>query len=279
MADRSEDVLAGRTVVVTAERRARDQLEAFAKRGATVRHVPTMHTVELHDDAGLRARTEALIAEPPDWLVATTGFGMRLWFEAAADWGLDEALDGALGGAAIVARGPKARSALRSRDLPVTWQAPSESMAEVAAWLDARPEVAGARVAVQDFDDDTELGALRTRAEVIDVGVYRWRHPDDVAAVRRLVDDLVSGAVDVITFTSQPAVRFLLELAGDRAEAVVAACNDGTVDPVCIGPICAEVGIDAGITTMVWPEPNRLAPMIRLATQVGSARSVPQRPV
>ena len=210
--------------------------------------------------------------------MATTGFGMRLWFEAADDWGLGDALVAALAETSVVARGPKAQSACRQRGLEVVWQAPRESMPELVAWLAQQPEVAGAHVVVQLFDpeDHPSTAALRAIAgQVTEVPVYRWRRPLDAAPAVALTRAIAAQEVDAVTFTSQPAVRFLVELADEAGvrDAMVGAFNDGSVLPVCVGPVCAAAGEDAGITTMVWPEPFRLAPMVRLATERMAERS------
>ena len=262
--------LRDRTVAITAERRHAEQAGLFTARGATVVSAPTMHTIDLSTDAVLRRHTESVIADPPDILVATTGFGMRLWFDAAASWGLLDRLLAALASTSAIARGPKARSALRQRDLDVAWQAPNESMDEVVAHLTARPDVASASVVVQLFDDADHPSSAALGAHVADlrlVTVYRWEPPLDPAPVHDLIDAIIAGQVDAVTFTSQPAVRFLVDLAGDRAAELVAACNDGRCLPVCIGPVCARAGDDVGITTMVWPDPYRLVPMVKLVEQ------------
>jgi uroporphyrinogen-III synthase len=264
--------LAGRTVAVTAERRAEEQAELFRKRGADVVIAPTVHTVDLSGDDGLRRITESVIAAPPDWVVATTGFGMRLWFEAADAWELGEALIAALATSRVVARGPKAQSACRQRGLEVVWRAPGESMPEVVTWLGAQEGVADASVAVQLFDPEdhpstAELVAIA--GTVTEVPVYRWRRPDDEAPIRDLARRIARREVDAVTFTSQPAVRFLLEVAAEEgvADELVAACNDGAVLPVCVGPVCAEPIAAAGIRTAVWPDPYRLVPMVKLAEE------------
>lgn len=262
--------LAGQTIAVTAERRGEEQADLFRRRGAHVRHVPTMHTVDLTTDATLRRHTDAVIADPPDWTIATTGFGMRLWFEAADAWGCGDALIDALGRTRVVARGPKARSACRQRDLEVEWQAPDESMDEVVDWFRQRDDLADARMLVQLFDPDDHPSteALRAlAAEVAEIPVYRWRLPDDIASVDRLVDEIIAGEVDAVTFTSQPAVRFLFEIAERRGrrDALVQALESDVL-PVCIGPVCAEPLQAAGVFRTVWPEPFRLVPMVKLAT-------------
>ena len=264
-----------RVVGVTADRRWEEQASLLRKRGLEVLHGPSMRTLDLAGDARLRQVTAQLIASPPDWLVATTGMGMKQWFEAADGWGLRDDLLAALrsGPTTIVARGAKATSAVRQAGLDVAWRAPGESMAEVVDHLrHAGGELAAATVAVQLFDPDDHPATAEIRslaADVVEVPVYRWLLPSDPGPAERLVRAAVAGELGAITFTSQPAVRFLFAIAerlGLHAE-LVRACNDGTVLPVCIGPVCAEAGDEVGLTTMVWPEPFRLPPMVRLVAE------------
>lgn len=119
--------MAGRTVLITADRRSDDLADGFARRGATIHHAPAMTIVHHSDDEQLVDDTRALIADPPDTLVITTGAGLRGWMEAAEVAGLDEDLRLALAEAHVVARGPKAKGALISRGLRADWVAESET--------------------------------------------------------------------------------------------------------------------------------------------------------
>lgn len=271
-------------VGITADRRWEEQASLFRKRGIEVLHGPTMRTVDLASDERLRSITSSIIDAPPDWLVATTGMGMRSWFEAAEGWGLRDALLAALGGAAttIVARGAKATSALRQAGLEVAWRAPNESMAEVLDHLrTSGAALSAATVAVQLFDPDDHPSTAELRAlagAVVEVPVYRWLLPDDRAPAEALAHAAVDGRLGALTFTSQPALRFLFTIADGLGlrEPLVGACNDGTVVPVCIGPVCAEAGTEVGLTAMIWPEPFRLPPMVRLAAErLGVGSEVP----
>ena len=110
----ADDGLVGFTIGVTADRR-RDELAALLRQhGARVVLAPALRIVPLADDTELRAATRACLGRPPDMLMANTGIGMRGWLEAAEGWGLAEPLRGALAGAYVVARGPKARGAIRA---------------------------------------------------------------------------------------------------------------------------------------------------------------------
>lgn len=268
--------LAGRVIGVTADRRWEEQQKLFAARGAEVVHGSTMITVDLTSDAALRRATEALVAAPPDYLVATTGLGMRMWLEAAAGWGLGDELAASIAPARIVARGAKAASALRGAGFDVWWKAPAERMDQVVARLD-QEDLTGARVAVQLFEpvDHPSTTALTARvAELVEVPVYRWLLPEDRAPAEALVERALEGGLDAVTFTSQPAVRHLFRIAEDlgRGEGLRAAFAGGLL-AACVGPVCAEAAREEGIADPVWPEPNRLTMMVRQVTDL----LVPQR--
>ena len=75
--------LAGCVIAVTADRRFKELASALERRGATVEHAPALEVVPHLDDESLVEHTRAIIADPPDVVVATTGIGFRGWIEAA----------------------------------------------------------------------------------------------------------------------------------------------------------------------------------------------------
>ena len=268
-------------VGITADRRWEAQAELLKNHGAEIMHGPTLRTADLSRDAALRRASVELIAEPPDWLVASTGMGMRMWLEAADGWGLAEPLRQSLRHGRAVARGAKASSALRRQGIEVAWKAPSETMDEVVDFLSGHG-ITAARIALQLFDPaghpSTAALAARCR-ELVEVPVYRWLMPEDTGPATRLLEAICAGGVDAVTFTSQPAVHHLFRIAESigRAEELRAACNTAVL-PVCVGPVCAQAARDEGIAAPRWPDPPRLAAMIRLvASELGHATGRPQQ--
>jgi uroporphyrinogen-III synthase len=262
--------LEGFTVGVTADRRWSEQAELLERRGASVLHAPTISTDYLANDDTLRAATEAVIAQPPDYLVATTGIGLRAWFEAAQAWGLAERLSAALTATRVVARGPKASGAAQSAGLEVWASPPSERLDAVVTLLSAEP-LQGRRVAFQHYGehDAPAVTALAAAgADVIDVPVYRYRPPADDAPVVGLLDAVRDGEIDAVTFTSAPAVRYLMAAARQRgrSDALLDAFNQGDVIAACIGPVCAGTAVASGIEQPVAPERGRLGLLVRALT-------------
>ena len=258
--------LDGFVVGITADRRWQEQAELLERRGASVLHGPTMTTLYLASDDDLRRATAAVVDGPPDYVVATTGIGMRAWLEAAATWGLGDRLHDALSGARIVARGPKAAASVLAAGLDVWQRSATEQMDALVELLLAEP-LEGRRVVVQEYGmPSPELSAaLRAAgATVVEVPVYRWRLPEDTAPVMRLVEAACEGRVDAITFTSAPAVHNLFTIARQHGMAgqLRKACNEGVV-VACVGAVCAEGALKEGIEEPLAPSVGRLGLLVR----------------
>ncbi|MEJ5913938.1 uroporphyrinogen-III synthase [Pseudokineococcus sp. 1T1Z-3] len=266
--------LLGVTIGVTSDRRSDELVGTFTRRGAQVVHAPTMRIVPVTEDAELIADTRAVIADPPEVLLATTGIGMRAWVIAADAAGLAEELLAVLQGCYVVARGPKARGALRAAGLPEHWAARSEKTAEAVDHLVAEG-VGGRSVLVQlhGASGSGELDPLRLAgARVRTVSPYHWLPPRDPAAVDRLVDATCARSLDAVTFTAAPAAAALLDAAQARGrrEELVAALVDGRpggragagVLACAVGDVTAEPLRAAGVEPLV-PGRWRLGALMR----------------
>lgn len=223
-----------------------------------------MRTVPLTEDTDVRDATDACLAASPDVVIATTGVGLNGWLDAAAHWGRQEQLMERLAGARLLARGPKARGALRAAGLPDAWTPPSETSAEILDRLLAEG-VEGLRVAVQLHGDplaDFVTALRQAGATVIEIPVYRWELPEDVPAVRRLVERIVAAEVDAVTFTSAPAASGLLQVAAGigRHDALVEAFR-GAVLAACVGPVTAAP-LDAYDVTTLQPQRARTKALV-----------------
>lgn len=116
-----EQPLRGFTVGITAERKAAEIGALLTRRGARVLYGAAMHTVPLPEDGELAAATREVLAAPVDVAVAVTGVGFRGWLEAAEHNGAGDRLVTHLAGAELLARGAKARGAIRGAGLREAW--------------------------------------------------------------------------------------------------------------------------------------------------------------
>jgi len=267
--------LTGFVVGVTGHRRADEQADMLAKRGASVLVGPVMQSVPLDDLDATIGATREIVDTSVDVVVLTTGVGTRSWMGVAELAGLDDQLITATRGAYVMARGPKARSAAIAAGMDVVWHAASETGEEMIEHLAGRG-VTGQRIVLQrdgglDQPDRLATAMRALGAEVVEVPVYRWKLPDDVQPAQRLIAAVAAGRVDALTFTSAIAVDNFFELVPDE-QAVRAAFADSCL-AVAVGPVTAAALRRAGVGRVAEPERARLGSMIQAVVNALAGRA------
>jgi uroporphyrinogen-III synthase len=265
------------TIGVTAERRAEQQMDLLNRRGADVLHGPTARVFSLDEDRVLRAATAEVIAHPPDFLVASTGFGMRTWMAAAASWGMGDALLTALRQALVANRGSKAASANAAAGLTEWYRAPHERLDELVERVLVEP-LAGRRVVLQlhGVADPGAVASLAAAgAAVVEVDTYRLSLPADPTPARHLIRAACAAELTAVTFVMAPAAHNLFVLAAEIGLAAeLREALNSTVAVACVGPVCAEGVIDEGVLRPLVPSRHRLVPMVQALTDyLSQARS------
>ena len=265
--------LRGFRIGVTSHRRAEDLIEALERRGAQVWHAPALKIAPVDDDEVLCGETAAVIAATPDIVLITTAYGLRRWVESATAAGHGEELLATLAGSAIYVRGPKARGAVRAVGLDDAGISADETTATLTDLVIA-DGVRGKTVAVQvhGYTDVAALKRLRVAgATVLTVTPYRWVNAEEEDKLPQLIEAVISRKIDVLTFTSAPAVDAVLSSAdalGRGAEFREALRGHGpgelgAVVSAAVGPVTAAPLLDAGITPLV-PERFRMGALIKL---------------
>ena len=270
----ADQPLTGFTIGVTAARRADEFAALLQRRGAAVVHAPAIRIIPLVDDDELRHATESVISDPPDIVVATTAIGFRGWVEAADGWGLADRLFDVLAGTRLLARGPKVTGAIRAAGLHEQWSPPSESASELISEL-LDEGVEGLRVGVQLHGATTDWEPLPDLCEVlreagatiVPIPVYRWVSPDDPAPMTAMIDAVIAGELDALTFTSAPAVASMLGHA-EKLGVLDAFLNAlrVTVPAMCVGNVTAGPLHALGVPTL-QPNRFRLGALARLVAE------------
>lgn len=274
----------GLRVGVTSFRKGEELVAALRRRGASALHGPTIGGDAPVPEAEIVADTDAIIASEPDWLVASTGVGMRLWAEAATATGRRGALEATAAKAACVARGDKAVGGLQQLGVRPVWSSVAQTDADVAGWL-ANRVLPDAVVAVQlhgGLIDTTFAPVVEAGADLVSVATYRHTLPDDIEPARRLVRAVVDGDLDVVALTSPGAVRNLVEVAGQMdppLDALLLEAFRTRVATAVIGPVTSsaleELGIPAWITPTRWHTGDLLRAMDSWAARRASVPHAP----
>lgn len=272
-------LLRGFRVGVTSHRRSQDLIEALERRGAEVLHAPVLTIAPVDQDLGVLEDTRRTIAARPDLAIITTAYGMRRWLEVADASGLGDALQEALAGASLYVRGPKARGAVRAAGLADVGISNDETTATLVDLVlrDAGGRLDGRRLVVQlhGYTDRGQLDRLREAgAELVTVTPYRWVRPEGEDRVESLLSAVCEGALDVVTFTSAPAVDALFSTAhelGIHRELLTAFRR--RVATAAVGPVTAAPLEAAGLRPWV-PDRYRMGALVKLVTDNLERRAV-----
>ena len=270
--------------VATLEARMTGALASLiSKRGGVPVTAPALREAPLDCAEDVRYLLDKLESGSLDVVVFQTGVGARALFKEAENQGRLPFLLDALRGITTVCRGPKPTAALRAVDVQISAgvEAPYTTN-ELLEALTALP-VRGKRLMALQYGERNALlmDALREQCETVDeLCLYEWQLPDDVSPMVALVEDLLDGRVDVITFTSQVQIRHLYKVAaanGVPEDVLSDALNAKTI--VCaVGPTCAGALADVGVVTDTQPEYPKMGHMVNaLAAYVGAMSAVGQR--
>ena len=254
-------MLDGMRIGVTSHRKGAELVAALERRGATTMHGATVGGDQPVAVEEILADTDAIIESEPDWLVASTGVGMRLWVDAARHNGRGDALEAVARNAKCVARGAKAVGGLHQLGVQPVWSSSAQTDADVAGWL-ANRVLPDDVIAVQlhgGMVDTTFAPVTEAGADVISVATYRHSFPEDIEPARELVTAVVAGQIDVVTLTSPGAARNLVAVAAQMRpaldDALVSAFRTSVATAV-IGPVTSsaleELGVPVWITPPRW---------------------------
>ncbi len=229
--------LFGKRILIT---RARHQASALTKllseRGAQPIELPAIDIQPTSDAKKLDQAISNL--EHYQWIVFTSVNGVEAFFQRLHNLDLDTR---ALNGLKIGAIGPATSKALEKKGIIADYLPDVYTSQNFVAGLSSW-DIAGQRFLLPRADiADKGLadGITQLGAEVHEVAVYRT--VPAVGTISRAKQMLLSGEIDVITFTSSSTVSNLVAVFKEEREAI----NSAKV--ACIGPKTADTATSAGL--------------------------------
>ena len=261
--------LAGRRIALPESR----ELDLFAdmllKRGAQVLRCPLVSIHDAPDQQPVLDWLERFIAEPWDDFIILTGEGLRRLLGAAERSGgtLREDFIGKLAQVRKLTRGPKPGAALRSVGLKADLVALEPTTEGVIRTLQSE-NLHGRRIAVQLYGTDpnpTLMNFLQgAGADTAAVAPYIYADDVEDQQVQGLIEQLASGTLDAIAFTSATQVRRLFQIARRHTgeEQLVTTLNALTV--AAVGPVVADSLAECGVQVDLMPEQSFfMKPLVR----------------
>jgi uroporphyrinogen-III synthase len=267
--------LNGARVALLEARREGELASLVRRHGGEPVCVPALREVET--DCG-EAAARAIDAAGHDgaFVVLATGVGLARLLAVADGAGRGDELRKALGRATVVCRGPKPVAVLKREGLTAHVRAPApHTTRELLGALEALDVRGRDLVYVHDGGGARTVPewAAARGATVSEVQPYAWALPEDTAALRGLVTEIVEAKVAAVLFTTQVQARHLVAVAhamGARADLADAFARRVLVGAV--GPTTAATLTELGIPAQVVPAQGSMGALV-LATMVALARA------
>jgi len=205
---------------------------------------PVLREVPLADHHAAQEFGVRLMAGQIDLLVLLTGVGATALFDFLKTRYLWSTVLNALQRTTIVARGPKPVAALKAVGVQATVTVPEpNTWVDLVAALDQHRSVMGLKIAVQEYgvSNPDLLQALEQRgAEVFPVPIYKWALPENLGPIRRAIDEIIAGRVNVVLITNAAQVDHVMQVLEQegKVQAFRAALHRLVV--ASIGPTASE---------------------------------------
>jgi uroporphyrinogen-III synthase len=275
--------LKGLTVAVTASRRASELARLIMAFGGQPYFAPTVGLNATRDIEEIRKFIDKIF-EHPDFLIFTSGPGVYSLMTIAKRLGLGEKLRDALKTTSLIARSTKVQAVLAKYGIR-TKLIPYENTTEGILNLLKEYKIMGKKIGILWHGSYSKcfIEELRSSgAELFELTIYKYSYeldnesatvlremgfsclPPDESKVIKLIEDLNNRIIDVITFTSPPAVRelFIIAEKNNLRQSLKSSLNNFVIVTV-VGPSTKKVLEDNAIITDVMPNSYRMGNMIK----------------
>jgi uroporphyrinogen-III synthase len=244
MESSSRPSLQGLRIVSFESRRAKEMAELIRRHGGEPIVAPSMREVPLSENDAPLELFQRLESGEIDLVILLTGVGTRTMVDVAATRYSRERIAALLGSVTVLTRGPKPVTVLKELGLQPEMTAPEpNTWRETLAILDANMELAGKRVAVQEYGITRPqlLAGLEARgAKILRVPVYRWALPEDIAPLQAAIREIIERKTDVVIFTSANQVENVFKVAHQNGIDTDLSKALRRTFVVSIGPVCSE---------------------------------------
>jgi uroporphyrinogen-III synthase len=289
--------LDGLTIAITSSRRAGELARIVENLGGKPYIAPTIGI-----EADLKNPKEdvlifldKVIAGDVDYVVFMTGPGIFSLFSIAAKLGIEDKLIHSLSNATIIARSIKPKMVLKKYGVEVNL-IPEENTAKGVLSLLLARGVTGKKIAILwhgDYPDQLRETLYKARAlAVIEASTYRYSVSlkkegasilesmgyDYVAPNERrvvqLIDKVIGGKINSITFTSPPSVHDLFKIAEVNNKSLELKNSlNANVLVVAVGPSTKSALEEHCITVHVMPKIFKMGSMIKALDDYVSKRN------
>ncbi|MGQ0694739.1 MAG: uroporphyrinogen-III synthase [Nitrospiraceae bacterium] len=232
---------------------------------------PALREVPLENNAEALQAGERLMAGHFEMVILLTGVGTKTMMEILQTRYQLEAIKTALARTTLVARGPKPVAVLKEFGLTPSITVPEpNTWKDIVRTLDQSGSLIEVRMAVQEYGVPNQdlLEALRQRgAHVTRVPVYRWALPEDTGPLKNVLQELLSGNVQVLLVTNAAQLDHVMQLLEQEGKVgqFKEACRKMVL--ASIGPTASERLRHYGLPVDLEPSHPKMGILVKEASE------------
>jgi uroporphyrinogen-III synthase len=280
--------LSGLTIAITGSRRASELARIVENFGGKPYVAPTVG-IEANlskPNKSIMEFIDKIVKQDAEYVVFMTGPGVFSLMTLAKGSGMDEALLASLRKVTVIARSTKPQMVLRGFGIKVDFVPQENTLNGILNLLKAR-DIIGKTIAIlwHGEEQSTKIREELYRAgasNIIEASTYTYSFetqndgasilrsmgfhflaPDEDKVVR-LIQEIVGGNIDAITFTSPPSVRDLFKIADVHGMSVPLkdSLNENVI-VAAVGPSTGEALEENGCHVDVMPQTFKMGPMVK----------------
>jgi len=280
--------LRGLTVAITGSRRASELAQIVENFGGKPYIAPTVGIeANLNEpNKSIMEFINRIVKQDADYVIFMTGPGVYSLMTLARTSGMEEALLASLKKVTIIARSTKPQMVLRGFGVKVDFVPQENTLDGILNLLKGR-DITGKTIAILWHGEEQ---STKIREELYMVGAsniieassytysfetqkdgasilrsmgFQFLAPDESKVVK-LIEDIVSGNIDAITFTSPPSVRDFFKIATvhDMKISLKDSLNEHVI-VAAVGPSTREAIEENGCHVDVMPQIFKMGPMVK----------------
>ncbi len=261
----------GLRVAALESRRSADFARLIERFGGVPFVSPSMREVPIEKNQAAVDFAYRILTGEVGVVIFLTGVGFR-HFMATIEKHVDkQRLLDTLSDITTIARGPKPVAAMREVGLTPTHRAPEpNTWREILQLVDQSVPVTNVTVGLQEYGvtNHSLIAGLEARgASVVNVRVYQWEFPEDVAPLQSNIRAIANGDRDCIMFTSAHQVVNMVRMAQQLGcEDKLRQSLERTV-VASIGPTTTEMLHHMGFPVDVQPEVSKMGQLVQAGAE------------
>lgn len=250
--------LAGKRIAVAADRRAKEISQLIQNFGGEA-VIYSVQGKQILDEQKSESDVKTLVAKSFDWVVLTTGIGIRTLADSAQSLQCHHAFMEKLSNESLAVRGKKTNEWLKEHQLHAALLAHDGTMDQLVIQLEQLPKQKTIFFQAYNQDDAKWKSIFEQRGYEVYLSKPYYFEKPSAETLKSLYMEVLNSTVDAVVFTSKTQVKNILQ--GKEAEKLVDSFNSG-VQAVAVGKSTAEELLSYGIHHVLQPERQKMGAMI-----------------